>query len=88
MASVTSKLPSALGGNESERVVLVYNLLLVVEDDVREPDVGGGNMETVPPAVLLGVPAQLVVVPVLLYPQVGRHHLLTEVLQHQPVRMM
>ena len=80
VASVTSKLPSALGGNESERVVLVYNLLLVVEDDVREPDVGGGNMETVHPAVLLGVPAQLVVVPVLLYPQVGRHHLLPQVL--------
>ena len=79
MASVTSKLPSALG--ENERWELSYkNLLLVIEDDVRQPDVSGGNMETVPPAVLLRVPAQLVVVPVLLYPQVGRHHLLPQVL--------
>ena len=40
-------------------------------------------METVHTAVLLWVPAQLVVVPVLLYPQVGRHHLLPQVLEQQ-----
>ena len=54
--------------------------LLVIKHDVREPDVSGGNMETVDPSVLLRVPPQLVVVPVLLYPQVGRHHLLPQVL--------
>ena len=42
-------------------------------------------METVDPAVLLRVPAELVVVPVLLYPQVGRHHLLPEVLKSSSV---
>ena len=57
--------------------------LLVIKHDVREPDVSGGNMQTVDPSVLLRVPAELVVVPVLLYPQVGRHHLLPQVLQHK-----
>ena len=54
---------------------------LVVEDDVGEPDVGGGHVEAVDPAVLLGVPPQLVVKPVLLDPQVGRHHLLPQILK-------
>ena len=57
------------------------DILLVVEDDVWQPDVCGGDVETVDAAVLLRVPAELVVVPVLLYPQVGRHHLLPEVLK-------
>ena len=65
------------------RVSECYEYLLVIEDNVREPDVSGGNMETVDPSVLLRVPAELVVVPVLLYPQVGRHHLLPQVLQQQ-----
>ena len=55
--------------------------ILVIKHDVREPDVSGGNMQTVNPTVLLRVPAELVVVPVLLYPQVGRHHLLPQVLK-------
>ena len=63
--------------------VVVVLSILVIKDDVWQPDVSGGNMETVHPAVLLGVPAQLVVVPVLLDPQVGRHHLLPQVLQQQ-----
>ena len=54
---------------------------LVVEHDVGEPDVGGGHVEAVDPAVLLGVPPQLVVKPVLLDPQVGRHHLLPQILE-------
>ena len=38
---------------------------LVEEDDVREPDVLGGHVEHVHAAVLVGVPAQLVVDPLL-----------------------
>ena len=41
-----------------------YNSL-VEEDDVREPDVLGGHVEHVHAAVLVGVPAQLVVDPLL-----------------------
>ena len=53
---------------------------LVVEHDVREPDVGGGHVEAVHAPVLLRVPAELVIKPVLLDPEVSRHHLLAEVL--------
>ena len=53
---------------------------LVVEHDVREPDVGGGHVKAVHAPVLLGVPPELVIKPVLLDPQVGSHHLLAEVL--------
>ena len=53
---------------------------LVVEHDVWEPDVGGGHVEAVHAPVLLGVPPELVIKPVLLDPQVGSHHLLAEVL--------
>ena len=55
--------------------------LLVVEDNVRPPDVIGGNVEHVDAAVLLRVPLKLVVVPVLFHPQVGRHDLVFQVLQ-------
>ena len=57
-----------------------YVSSLVVKDNVREPDVGGGHVEAVHAPVLLGVPAELVVKPVLLDPEVSRHHLLPEVL--------
>ena len=59
---------------------VVMFVSLVVEDDVREPDVGGGHVEAVHAPVLLGVPAELVVKPVLLDPEVSRHHRLPEVL--------
>ena len=38
-------------------------------------------MEAVHPPVLLRVPPQLVIKPVLLDPEVGRHHLLPEILE-------
>ena len=43
----------------------MYCLLdsLVIKDDVRQPDVWGGNVEHVPPAILLRLPHQLVVIP-------------------------
>ena len=39
-----------------------------------------GHMKHLDPPVLLWVPLQLVVAPVLLHPQVGRHDLVFEVL--------
>ena len=54
--------------------------LLVVEHDVGQPDVGGGHVEHVHAPELLWLPHQLVVVPELLHPQVGRHDLVAEVL--------
>ena len=56
------------------------NSLLVIKHDVWEPDVGGGHVEAVHAPVLLRVPSELVIKPVLLYPQVSGHHLLPEVL--------
>ena len=38
---------------------------LVVEDDIRQPDDLRGHVDLAHPAILLGVPAQLVVVPLL-----------------------
>ena len=49
--------------------------LLVVQHDVRPPDVIGGNVEHVHAAVLIRVPPHLVVVPELLHPEVGGHNL-------------
>ena len=40
-----------------------------------------GNMEYVDTAILLRIPGQLVVVPQLLDPQVGRHYLVTQILK-------
>ncbi len=54
---------------------------LVVEHDVRPPDVVGGHVQHVDAAVLRRVPLQLVVVPVLLHPQVRRHDLVLQVLK-------
>ena len=54
---------------------------LVVEHDVRSPDVISWHVETLDPAILLGVPGQLVVTPVLLHPQVGRHDLVLQILK-------
>ena len=55
--------------------------LLVIQDDVRSPDVVTGHVELFDPAVLLGVPLEFVVSPELLHPQVGRHYLVLEVLK-------
>ena len=54
---------------------------LVVKDNVRSPDVIRWNMQHVDPAVLLGVPLQLVVTPELLHPQVGGHDLVLKILE-------
>ena len=54
---------------------------LIVKDNVRSPDVVAGYVELFHPAVLVGVPFQLVVPPKLLHPQVGRHYLVLEVLK-------
>ena len=54
---------------------------LVVEDNVRSPDVISGYVETLDPSILLGLPGQLVVAPVLLHPQVGRHDLVLQILK-------
>ena len=54
--------------------------LLVIQDDVRSPDVVTRHMQHLNSAILLGVPLQLVVAPVLLHPQVGRHDLVLQVL--------
>ena len=54
---------------------------LVVEHDVRSPDVVTGHVELPPPAVLHRVPLELVVPPELLHPQVGRHDLVFQVLK-------
>ena len=63
----------------STELNIIYRSL-VVEHDVRSPDVVAGHVEHLDPAVLLGVPLQLVVAPVLLHPQVGRHDLVLQVL--------
>ena len=39
------------------------------------------HVETLDPAILLGLPGQLVVAPVLLHPQVGRHDLVLQILK-------
>ena len=53
---------------------------LVVEDNVWSPDVIRRHVETLDPAILLRLPGQLVVAPVLLHPQVSRHDLILQVL--------
>ena len=55
--------------------------LLVVEDDVRSPDVVRRYGKHVATAILSRVPLELVVSPVLLHPQVGRHDLVLQVLK-------
>ena len=64
---------------------LVFNhqvsiYLLVVEHDVRQPDVLAGHVEELDPAVVLRVPGELVVSPLLLHPHVGRQDLPPHVL--------
>ena len=54
---------------------------LVVEDNVWSPDVIRRHVETLDPAILLRLPGQLVVAPVLLHPQVGRHDLVLQILK-------
>ena len=61
-------------------------VLLVVKDDIRSPDVVTGHVELFHPAVLLRVPLQLVVPPELLHPQVGRHDLVLQVLKNIGLR--
>ena len=73
-------------------VRLIYWILmtghsLVVEDNVRSPDVISRHVETLDPPVLLWVPLQLVVAPVLLHPQVGRHDLVLEVLKTTGIKI-
>ena len=67
-------------------VRLIYWILmtwhsLVVEDNVWSPDVVSWHVQTLDPAILLGLPGQLVVSPVLLHPQVGRHNLVLQILK-------
>ena len=62
--------------------------LLVIQDDVRPPDVVTGHVELLHPAVLVRVPLQLVVPPELLHPQVGRHYLVLEVLQRPGIKIV
>lgn len=54
--------------------------LLVEQDNVRKPDVLRGNIEGLDTAVILRVPLELVILPGLLNPNVGSHHLVLEVL--------
>ena len=72
----------ALHLRRPERAEASVRSLLVIQDDVRPPDVVTGHVELFDPAVLLGVPLELVVSPELLHPQVGRHYLVLEVLQN------
>ena len=43
-------------GPDCPMCLMSGHVSLVVQHDVRQPDVGGGHVEAVPPAVLLGVP--------------------------------
>ena len=72
---------------------------LVVQHNVWQPDVVGGNMEVLDAAVVCGVPLELVVDPLLLHPHVGDHDLPLHVdpddlrhldphLDRQPVRVV
>ena len=54
--------------------------LLIVQHDVRPPDVVGGHVEHVHSAVFRRIPTHFVVVPKLLHPQIGGHDLVSEVL--------
>ena len=56
-------------------------VLLVVQNDVRSPDVICGDVETLHSSVLLRVPHQLVIPPELLNPQIGCHNLVLQVLK-------
>ena len=58
-----------------------WDLLLVVENDVRPPDVVSRDVETLDSAVLLGIPHELVIPPELLNPQIGCHNLVLQVLK-------
>lgn len=59
----------------------ISNPSLVVEHDVRSPDVVRRHVQHVHAAVLPRLPAQLVVVPRLFYPQIRRHYLILQVLK-------
>ena len=61
--------------------MLIDFFLLVVEDNVWSPDVVSGHMKILDAAILIRVPHQLVVTPVLLYPQVGGHYLILQILE-------
>ena len=54
--------------------------LLIVEDNVRQPDVLTRHVEELDPAVVLGVPGELVVLPLLLHPHVSGQDLAPHVL--------
>ena len=43
-------------GPDCPMCLMSGHVSLVVQHDVRQPDVGGGHVESVHPAVLLGVP--------------------------------
>ena len=55
--------------------------LLVIQDDVRSPDVVSWDVEALDSAVLLRIPHQLVIPPELLNPQIGCHNLVLQVLK-------
>lgn len=61
---------------------LLYEVLskvmnsLVIEDDVRPPDVIGRNVKHVDSAIFGGIPSHFVVVPELLHPQICGHDLI------------
>ena len=69
-----------LGKEQHQLEVDFGHNLLVVEDDIGPPDVIRRDMKHVDPTVLSRVPLELVVPPVLLHPQVGRHDLVLQVL--------
>ena len=54
---------------------------LVVEHDVRSPDVVTRHVQLPHPAILHRVPLELVIPPELLHPQVGRHDLVLQILK-------
>ena len=55
--------------------------LLVVEHNVWSPDVVTGYMQLFDSPILVWVPLELVVSPELLYPQVGGHNLVLQILK-------
>lgn len=58
-----------------------WDHLLIVQYNVGSPDVIGGNVEHMDPAVLFGLPAKFVIVPRLFNPKVGGHDLIFQILE-------
>ena len=68
-----------------EFIMKSADYVLVVENDVREPNLFGGYMKLAHAPVLLGIPAELVVIPFLLDPHVRGHDLGLEVLRNAKI---